>query len=149
MDKSGYALVDAFIEQDSEADLELELQRHIGQPHPFVQSARHMASLTPEERPGLEAAGDALSRIPELADQAKDAAITVLRGELDRDTLIAQLGEMAERAAADEPPDLPWAQLAAYLQAVVALLREQPLPPVPPTFATHLAAIEAARHDRT
>ena len=37
VDKSGFALVDAFIEQYSEADLELELQRHIGQPHPFVQ----------------------------------------------------------------------------------------------------------------
>ena len=114
-----------------------------------LEQARHMASLTPEERSGLEAAADALSRIPDLADQAKDAAIAVLRGELDRETLIAQLGEMAERAAADEPPDSPWAQLAAYLQAVVALLREEPLLPVPPAFCAHLAAIEAARHDRT
>jgi tetratricopeptide (TPR) repeat protein len=113
-----------------------------------LEQARHMASLTPEERSGLEAAADASSRISDLADQAKDAAIAVLHGELDRETLIARLGEMAERAAADEPPDSPWAQLAAYPQAVVALLREQPFPPVPPAFATRLAAIEAARHDR-
>ena len=45
VDKSGFALVDAFIEQYSEADLELELQRHIGQPRPFVQLHEAMARL--------------------------------------------------------------------------------------------------------
>jgi tetratricopeptide (TPR) repeat protein len=45
VDKSGFALVDAFIEHYSEADLELELQRHIGQPRLFVQLHEAMARL--------------------------------------------------------------------------------------------------------
>lgn len=45
VDKSGFALVAAFIEQYSEADLELELQRHIGQPRPFVQLHEAMARM--------------------------------------------------------------------------------------------------------
>ena len=83
-----------------------------------------------------------------LANQARDAAIAVLRGEWHQDTLLPRLDEIAARAAADEPPpDTPWAQLAAYLQAVAALLRNAPALPVPAAFASHLAAIEAARRD--
>jgi tetratricopeptide (TPR) repeat protein len=112
-----------------------------------LEQARHMAAATPEERAGLAAAADPLVQIHTLANQARDAAIAVLRGELDRDTLLPSLDETAARAAADESPDTPWAQLAAYLQAVAALLRDEPAPPVPAAFASHLAAIEAARRD--
>lgn len=106
-----------------------------------------MASLTPEERARLEATADVVSQIRTLADQARDAAIAALHGEVDRNALIAQLGEAAERAAADEPADSSWAQLALYLHAVVAVLLGEPALPVPAAFAEHLAAVEAARSD--
>jgi DNA repair ATPase RecN len=108
-----------------------------------------MAAATPEERSRLKSAADALSQIQALADQARDAAIAALRGEFDRHTLLAWLGETAERVAADESPDAPWAQLAAYLQAVAALLRNEPTRTVPAAFAAHLGAIEAARREST
>jgi tetratricopeptide (TPR) repeat protein len=112
-----------------------------------LEQARRMAAATPEERSRLGAAADALSQIQDLADQARDAAIAALRGEFDRHTLLTWLGEAAERAASDELPDSPWAQLATYLQAVAALLRNEPTRTVPAAFAAHLDAIEAARHE--
>ena len=45
VDKSGFALIDAFIEHYREADLILELQRHIAQPRPFVQLHEALARL--------------------------------------------------------------------------------------------------------
>ena len=71
----------------------------------------------------------------------------IQQGEFDRHTLLAWLDETAERAAADEIPDAPWAQLVAYLQAVAALLRDEPTRTVPAAFAAHLDAIEAARRE--
>jgi len=113
-----------------------------------LEQARRMAAATPEENSRLEAAADALAQIQSLADQARDAAIATLRGEFDRQTLLAWLDETAERAAADESPDAPWAQFAAYLRAVAALLRDEPTRTVPAAFAAHLDAIEAARRER-
>jgi hypothetical protein len=112
-----------------------------------LEQAQRMAAVTPEERSRLEAGADALAQIQALADQARDAAIAALRGEFDRHTLLALLDETAERAAADESPDAPWAQLAAYLQAVAAILRDEPTRTVPAAFAAHLDAIEAARRE--
>jgi hypothetical protein len=114
-----------------------------------LEQAQRMAAATPEECSRLEAGADALAQIQALADQARDAAIAVLRGEFDRHTLLALLDETAERAAADESPDAPWAQLAAYLRAVAALLRDEPTRTVPAAFAAHLDAIEAARREST
>ena len=112
-----------------------------------LEQAQRMAAATPEERSRFEAGADTLSQIQVLADQARDAAIAALRGEFDRHTLLALLDETAERAAADESPDAPRAQLAAYLQAVAALLRDEPTRTVPTVFAAHLDAIEAARRE--
>jgi hypothetical protein len=45
VDKAGFALLDAFIAQYSEADLILELQQHIAQPRPFVALHEALARL--------------------------------------------------------------------------------------------------------
>ena len=62
-----------------------------------------MAAATPEERSELAAAADPLVQIHTLANEARDAAIAVLRGELDRDTLLPSLDETAARAVQTSP----------------------------------------------
>jgi hypothetical protein len=87
-------------------------------------------------------------QIPSLADQARDGAIAALQGETEWDPLLTRIEEVAGQAAEGEEPGSPWDELAQYLRAVVALLREEPVPPVPAAYAAHLAAIQAAGQDR-
>jgi hypothetical protein len=49
---------------------------------------------------------------------------------------------VAEKAAEGKEAGSAWDQLAAYLRAVVALLRGEPRVEVPAAFAEHYAAIE-------
>jgi hypothetical protein len=104
--------------------------------------------MRPEERAQQLAAAQARGQrqqIESLADQARDGAIAALRGEIALETLATRLEEEAAEAAADEEPGSPWQQLAAYLRAVVALLRGDELPPVPAAYAAHLAAVQEAQ----
>jgi hypothetical protein len=107
--------------------------------------------MSDEERAAYAAEAGAAARaaatrqqIDELADQARDGAVAALRGQTDRQALIARIEEVAGQAAEGEAPGSPWHALAAYLRAVVALLRGSPLPPVPEAYADHLAAIQEA-----
>ena len=110
--------------------------------------ARKLEAMSPEERTEFEAAARAAAtqnQIQTLADQARDGAIAALRGETEQAPLAAQIGRVAAQAAEGEEPGSPWDELARYLRAVVALLRDQPLPPVPAAYAAHLAAIQAEK----
>lgn len=112
------------------------------------QFARQWAQMSDEERAqqvaAMQAAGQR-QQIDDLARQARDGAIAALRGETDREPLVAKLEQAAAQAAEGEEPGAPWAELSAYLRALVALLRGDPLPPVPPRFAAHLAAVQDAQ----
>ena len=108
--------------------------------------AERLARMSPEERGEFEAAArDAAQRtqIEQLANQARDAAIAARRGQTPREQLIPQLQEAAARAAEGEAEDSPWAQVAAFLNAVVALLRGEPVPPVPAAYAARMAEIQS------
>jgi tetratricopeptide (TPR) repeat protein len=113
--------------------------------------AQRLAQMSPEEQAaelaGMQAAA-VRQEIERLALEARDAAIAAERGERERAPLIAQIDEVAVQAAEGEPPGSPWADLAAYLRALVALLRGQALPPVPAQYAGHVAAVRAARDDK-
>ncbi|MGC9396833.1 MAG: hypothetical protein ACP5J4_18465, partial [Anaerolineae bacterium] len=109
------------------------------------QFAQRWAAMSDEERAQYEAAAQASAlrqKIDSLADQARDGAVAALRGEIERAPLIDNVERVAAQAAEGESPGSPWDELARYLYAVVALLREQPLPPVPARYAEHFAAIQ-------
>ena len=89
-------------------------------------------------------AADRRRQIDELADQARDGAIAAQRGQTNRQALIARIEAVANQAAEGEAPGSPWDALATYLRAVVALLRGEPMPPVPEVYAAHVAAIREA-----
>ena len=119
------------------------------------QFARQWEQMSEEEQAqqlaAMQAAGQR-EQIESLANQARAGAIAALRGKTDRERLIAQIENVAAQAAEDEQPGSPsaalrtgpWYDLAAYLRAVVALLRGEPLPPVPERYAAHVAAIQNA-----
>jgi hypothetical protein len=108
--------------------------------------------MSPEEQAselaGMQAAA-VREQIERLADEAREGAVAALRGARARDPLVAQLEQVAAQAADGESPGSPWAELAAYLAAVVALLRGEAPPPVPSQYAGHVAAIRAAIRDQT
>jgi hypothetical protein len=112
-------------------------------------------AMSEEEQAAYWAQAEAAGRreqIESLADQARDGALAALRGEVDRDALIRELEQVAWQAAEGEEPGSPstplragpWDELAAYLRAVAALLRGEPLPPVPAQYAGHIAALREA-----
>jgi tetratricopeptide (TPR) repeat protein len=111
---------------------------------------RHFAGLSPEEQAqelaGMQAATQR-GQIEALAAQARDGAIAALRGQTEREPFLAQLEEVAAQAAEGEEPGSPWDELASYLRAVVALLRGQPAPPVPASYAGHMAAIQSVERE--
>jgi tetratricopeptide (TPR) repeat protein len=121
--------------------------------------ARHLVSLPPEERAKLEAAARefaALSpseqaatiarmqrgQIEALAAEIETVALAVESGELPRDKVVSKMeGEAAKAEGAGEPG----AELAQFIRAVIAILTEEPVPPVPAAYAGRLATIQAAR----
>ncbi len=101
---------------------------------------RQMAEMDPEQLASLQAQA-IVGQIQQTADQTRDAAIAALRGEVDTNELVVQMDDVATRAAEDESPGSPWLEVALFVQAAAALLRGDPIPPVPDIYVDHMAAI--------
>jgi hypothetical protein len=110
------------------------------------QMHEQMVQLSSDERQAVIAEAQQ-AQIADAADRARDVAIQALRSgdAASCNDLAAQIVAAAAQATAGEAPDSPWHPLAAYLAAVAALLREQPVPPIPPAYQERFAAIQAAR----
>ncbi|HUW10312.1 MAG TPA: tetratricopeptide repeat protein, partial [Anaerolineae bacterium] len=122
---------------DERAQLEARLRQLAGE----------WEGMSPEEQAQQLAAmlaGGQRQQIESFAAQAREGAIAALRGEIERGPLLERIEQVAAQAAEGEEPGSPRDDLAAYLRAVVALLRGQPVPPVPASYAAHLAAIQDA-----
>ena len=135
---------------------------------------RRLAALSPEEREALMAAAASVSEAGEpvtledlpkevqqqilaaiqqmqelgpqglLVAQVRDAALAVLRGEVPGEVLLAQIEPLAAQIHAEQPPESEWDEAARFLDAVIALLKNQPPPPVPLRYAEDFAAIKSA-----
>ena len=141
---------------EGEMDAELRAQLDALSPEQRAQleeALRAFARLSPEEQAAAVAQMER-AQIQFLADQVRDAAIAVRRGEVPREEVLPQLEQLAARIEREQPPDSPWGELAAFIRAVIVLLRgraprilvpgqrEEPLPPVPAAYAGYLAAIQ-------
>jgi hypothetical protein len=82
-------------------------------------------------------------QIQAITEGTRDSAIAALRGEIEREPLVAHLERIAVQSIEGEEPGSPWPQLAVYLQAVVALLRGELPPAVPAPYEAYFAAIQA------
>ena len=140
-------------EQDAEAEMETQLAAM-----PPEQRAQVEAAMREFERKSPEEQAEIVQRvqIQGLADQVRDAAIAARRGQVPPDQLVPQLEQLVAQIEREQPEDSPWGQVAAFVRAVVILLRgrtslilvpgqtEAPLPPVPAAYAAHLAAAQQA-----
>ncbi|MEK7326987.1 MAG: hypothetical protein AAB217_17220, partial [Chloroflexota bacterium] len=126
--------------------------------------AGHLASLPPEERAKLEAAARDFAtlsldeqaatmarmqrgQIEALAAEIETVALAVESGELPRDKVVSKMEGEAAKAAGEEPGS-PGAELAQFIRAVIAILKGEPVPPVPAAYAGRLATVQAARRNR-
>jgi len=141
---------------EGEMDAELRAQLDALSPEQRAQleeALRAFARMSPEEQAAAVAQMER-AQIQFLADQVRDAAMAVRRGEVPREEVLPQLEQLAARIEREQPPDSPWGELAAFIRAVIVLLRgraprilvpgqrEEPLPPVPAAYAGYLAAIQ-------
>ena len=78
------------------------------------------------------------------ADQARDAAIAVLRGDGDSASLSAQLDAAAERVIEGEAEGSAWHELADYYRALAAVLRREAVQSVPAAYIEHFVAVQRA-----
>ncbi len=111
------------------------------------EASKQFTNLSQEERAKMDVFTDAAvthHRIQQLADQTRDVAIAALRRQADAAILAEQMEFAASQASEGEMPGSPWNDVAAFIQAVAHLLRNQPVPPVPSIYASHLADIQDA-----
>jgi tetratricopeptide (TPR) repeat protein len=81
------------------------------------------------------------AQVDTMARTIREDAIDALRGKGDRDVLIPAMEGMA---ASLQGLDRSWHPLAAYVRAVMAILRGRTVPEIGPPFARHLEAVKAA-----
>jgi tetratricopeptide (TPR) repeat protein len=86
------------------------------------------------------------AQIEQWAEGAEEIARAVWRGAASRADVVADVERMAAQAADGEDEGSPWLELAAYLCAVVALLKGEAAPPVPAAYAARLAALQSGQH---
>lgn len=79
----------------------------------------------------------------QAAQHASDAALAALHQHAPRNDVLAFLENLAKQAAEGEAPGSIWLEVAALCQALIALLRREPLPPIPTRYAAHFAAVQA------
>mgnify|MGYP001794966043 CR=1 FL=1 len=123
--------------------------------------AKRLAQLSPDELAELERASRAFLQMTpeareqlrqqkvaegmrEVADEFREAALRVRRGEADGAELLARLETAVVRLTYDDALGEARHELAAFLQAVGALLKNEPLRPVPDAYVPDMMAIQAA-----
>ncbi len=100
-----------------------------------------LREMSDEEREALALAG-LRQRIEGQAEQIAAAALAASqRNEVAE--VLPRLEEAATYFAEGEAPGSPYEQLAHFTRAVIALLRQQPLPPLPPAYVERFAALQA------
>ncbi len=110
---------------EGEMDAELQAQLDALSPEQRAQleaALRAFARLSPEEQAAAIAQMQR-AQIQFLADQVRDAAMAVRRGEVPREEVLPQLEQLAARIEREQPPDSPWGELAAFIRAVVASMK--------------------------
>jgi hypothetical protein len=106
------------------------------------EAARQFAQLSPDEQ---EAAQMAVRR-ELLAAAANDVVEAALAAQREGRTaeLLPKLDEAAAHYADGETADSPYDRLARFIVAVIALLRGEPVPPVPQEYTERLAVLMGA-----
>jgi len=104
--------------------------------------------MSPEEQARApQVANDQSNRaqIDNAANKARDAGLAYVRKQAPKKDIIDYLTEMSHKAAEGEKPGSPWLEVAALCDALVALIKEESVPPVPAAYAGHFSAVQSEK----
>jgi tetratricopeptide (TPR) repeat protein len=102
-----------------------------------AQAEQTMAQMTPEEHAALEQAS-VEQMLHTMAGQIGEAASAALRGQVDRAELMDRLKELARQLSGDEQLGAARHDAIAYVQAIVALLNNRPVPNIPAAYKEYI-----------
>jgi hypothetical protein len=105
--------------------------------------------ISPEEKAeklqAAQAAEEAQrrKRVDQYADQARDAGLAYFRKQAPKRDVLNMLEESAAQMKANEKSDSPWLEVAELCLAIAALIKDEPVPPVPAAYASHFSAVQS------
>ncbi|MBI5650495.1 MAG: hypothetical protein HZC40_08635 [Chloroflexi bacterium] len=140
---------------EEEKDIEAQLAALPPEQRAQMEAAiREFERMTPEQQQQVVAQAHR-AQIQSIADQVRDAAVAAQRGQMPREQLLAQLDHLALQIEKEQPRESPWGELAQFIRAAMMFLRgrasvilvpgRETLPPIPPAFAAHFAAIQQSK----
>ncbi len=83
------------------------------------------------------------AQIDNAADQVRDAGLAYARKQAPRKDVLDMLENAANQRKANEKPGSPWLEVAALCDALVALIKGEPVPPVPAAYVSHFSAVQS------
>jgi tetratricopeptide (TPR) repeat protein len=112
------------------------------------QAFEEFQRMSPEEQAiafqEAQAARDANNRaqIDKAANQARDAALAYFRKRAPKKDILNYINDLAQKAAEGEEAGSPWLDVAALCNSLVALIKEEPIPPLPAKYVAHFSAVQ-------
>ncbi len=85
------------------------------------------------------------AQIENAANQARDTGLAYVRKQAPKKDIIDYLTEMSQKAAEGEKPGSPWLEVAALCEALIALIKEESIPPVPAAYTSHFLAVQSEK----
>lgn len=130
----------AIDEQTGHQDLESDRK--------MLETFRRIAALTPEERAQLkqqaqQAEEEQESPIEKAANQVRDAGLAYVRKQAPKRDVLQMLEDASKKIKDSESAGSAWLEVAALCDALVALINEESIPPVPATYASHFSAVQS------
>ncbi|MBN8580179.1 MAG: tetratricopeptide repeat protein [Anaerolineae bacterium] len=102
--------------------------------------------MSPEEQArALQIANDQSNRaqIDNAAYKARDAGLAFVRKQAPKRDVLQMLEGTSKQIKAGESAGSAWLEVAALCDALVALIREESIPPVPAAYAGHFSAVQS------
>jgi hypothetical protein len=98
-------------------------------------------SKSPEEQAAIL---DAAQRVQyeQAANQVRDAALAYFRRQAPKQDVLNVLEDAASKINANEAPGSPWRDVAGLCLSLIALIKEEPVPPVPARYVPHFSAVQ-------
>jgi hypothetical protein len=139
-----------------ESDFERQLQAQLAQLPPeqraqaeaqIRKAFEEFQRMSPAEQAQLiqaaQAAEDSnrLKQVENAANQVREAGLAYFRKQAPRRDVLQMLEGASRKMKQGESAGSPWLPVAALCDCVIALIKEEPVPPVPSAYAAHFAAV--------
>ncbi len=98
--------------------------------------------MTPEQQAAVRDQ-QRRAQIENAANQARDAGLAYVRKQAPKRDVLNMLEDTARQMKDGESAGSPWLDVAALCDALVALIKEEVIPPVPAAYASHFSAVQS------